>query len=413
MYLDVSSMQIDLIGFRHLSEGLKKNQTLLSLNISNNYMGPQLYKYLYNCLPLTKIEQLDISKSKLGDTGIKNLARLFSNANRNCVKKLNVSENKFTCIGLIKFLEELETNKVMTDLDMSMNNFYGKLINSLTKFLIENDTIKTLKMNKCELNEDAGDALKKGLERNISLENLIIKGNSLYDEGFSSICIALKNNNTLKILDVSDNRIRERGGTSFGNVLKHNKGLKEISFNSNTLTDNAAAFIVEGVMVNSTIKKIKLKMNPISYKYKNEIQNILNTHAHKDLKNLQPNLNKEIKELEKEERTKKETFRRLKKLRKELRKKEQELVDDLEEIAKKTEHEMQISDTYDERFNVVQKESAELEELQYNLTKETSEYRKGMRIRVEMKKSDENEILEEIKHVKKGIKGTLCPILQP
>ena len=71
-------------------------------------------------------------------------------------------------------------------------------------------------------------------------------------------------------------------------MLKRNRGLKEINLKGNTITDNAAQLIIEGLISNNIIKKVNLKMNPISYKYRLEITNILSTHAQKKFKNLQP-----------------------------------------------------------------------------------------------------------------------------
>lgn len=407
MFLDISSMQIDMVGFRHLCEGLKKNKTLLSLNVSNNYLGPHMYKHLLKCLPLTRIEVLNISKSKLGDTGVKNLSRLFARANKNHVKKLDISDNKFTCLGLFNLLEELENNRVLEELDMGRNNFFGNLITCLTKFLIQNEHLKILRMCRCELDQDAGEALRKGIERNRTLQCLYIKENSLYDEGFSAICVGLKANHTLKILDVSENRIRERGGTSFGNALKYNKGLNEVNLIGNTITDNAAALILEGIMNNKVIKTIRLKLNPVSYKYKAEIKTILNSHAHKKLKNLQPNLEKKIEKLVRVEKTKKTVFKTLKELKEELEKEQGELDEQVEKMQEKMNKEQAITNTYKDRYLAVQEENRLLEDKKQQVQSDKSEFQKGIRIRIEMKKNEERGILEDIKYLKKELKGKI------
>ena len=87
----MSSLQINLIGFKHIAEGLRNNNTLLSLDISNNYLGPQVAKHLLYCIPLCSLEILNLSKSKLGDAGIKNISSLFSPINEN---KIRVSKRK-------------------------------------------------------------------------------------------------------------------------------------------------------------------------------------------------------------------------------------------------------------------------------------------------------------------------------
>jgi NLR family CARD domain-containing protein 3 len=290
MFLNISSMQINLVGFKHITDGLKFNKTLISLDVSSNYFGQGMTKYLLNSLPLTNIETLNISKSNLGDTGISSMSSLFSSVNLNKVKKLILSSNKFTCLGLSKFLEGLGSNKILEDLHLDRNNLMGKLISCVSSFLIENKHLKKLNMSKCELDEDAGEAFKVGFIRNKVLQELNISENNLYDEGFCSLCDALATNHTLHTLDLEDNRIREKGGIAFGNMLKRNLGLKTVNLRGNTINDNAATIIVDGLISNNVIKLLLLKMNPISFKYKNEISTIISSHANKKFKNLQPSI---------------------------------------------------------------------------------------------------------------------------
>lgn len=73
-------------------------------------------------------------------------------------------------------------------------------------------------MNRCECDEDAGEAFKNGLKKNTTLTHIYLSHNDLYDDGCNSICDALYQHTTLQVLDLSDNRIREKGGTAIGNV---------------------------------------------------------------------------------------------------------------------------------------------------------------------------------------------------
>lgn len=294
MYLSIASTQIGLGGFKHLSEGLKRNKTLISLDISNNYFGQQVTKYLMMCLPMSNIQILNLSRCKLGDQGVSNLSSIFSSINPNKVKRLNLSGNNFTCKGFSAFMEGLRTNKMIEELNVDHNNLMGKLITCLTQFFFENTSLRILSMNRCSLEEYAGDALKQGLMRNQVITHLHLNENNLYDEGFSAICEALTTNVSLKILDVMDNNIRDRGGNSFGTILKRNRGLQSINLGSNTITDISAPIIVEGVMANMVIKKIKLRMNPLSFKYITEINTILETHSQQKFKNLRPKIENKI-----------------------------------------------------------------------------------------------------------------------
>jgi hypothetical protein len=185
---------MNLIGFKHLTDGLKFNKTLISLDVSSNYLGPLMTKNLITSIPMSNLEILNLSKSNLGDQGISAICSLFSSVNENKVRRLNLSSNKFTCLGLSKFLEGLGSNRTMEELNIDRNNLMGKLIVCLGSFLVENQKLKRLFMSKCELDEDAGDALKIGLVKNKILEELHINENNLYDEGVISLSEALASN---------------------------------------------------------------------------------------------------------------------------------------------------------------------------------------------------------------------------
>jgi hypothetical protein len=45
MFLNLSATQIGLIGLKNVCEGLKANQSLLTLDVSNNSLGPNVSRY--------------------------------------------------------------------------------------------------------------------------------------------------------------------------------------------------------------------------------------------------------------------------------------------------------------------------------------------------------------------------------
>ena len=69
------------------------------------------------------------------------------------------------------------------------------------------------------------------------------------------------------------------------------------------------------------------------------------------------------------------------------------------------EEELKVSKEYDDRLDEVLREYSMLEEEQHLLEKETAEYRKGIRVRVDMKKSEGLAIMEEFGIIKNETRG--------
>lgn len=86
MFLNLCAAQITLLGLKLICEGLKTNVSLLSLDISNNYLGPNVSKYLAGTLSASCLEELNLANNKLSDQGILNLAPLFGKLNVNRIK---------------------------------------------------------------------------------------------------------------------------------------------------------------------------------------------------------------------------------------------------------------------------------------------------------------------------------------
>lgn len=61
-------------GAIEISDSLKKNQSLLKLDISSNDLTSKCTAKFFNAIQHSCIEELDISENALGDLGIQNLS---------------------------------------------------------------------------------------------------------------------------------------------------------------------------------------------------------------------------------------------------------------------------------------------------------------------------------------------------
>ena len=310
-FINVAATQIGLTGLNYICEGLEHNQTLFSLDISNNFLGYKLYIPLVKSLNFSGLQELNLSRNQMGDKGIKEQSKAFGHLCHNKIKYLDVSCNKLSNLGLYELAMALTNNLILETLVLDQNQFHGKSISCQATQIGESKSLKKLYMNRCELDEDGGDAIKKGLLKSGRLTHLYLSQNDMYDYGCNAICESLEQNKSLIVLDLSDNRIREQGGIEQAKVLKHNTTLVEMYLRGNTLTDNAGSALMDALICNKTLKILNLHMNPISYRYMNEIQKIIHFHQQKEFKELKPKIMAKIAHLQEFEAQKADVFNKL------------------------------------------------------------------------------------------------------
>ena len=90
MFLDLCASQISLQGLKSLCDSFRSNISLLGLDISNNYLGPNMVKPLSASIPASNLEELSLANNRLTDVGVTALAPLFGKMNTNSIKVLQV-----------------------------------------------------------------------------------------------------------------------------------------------------------------------------------------------------------------------------------------------------------------------------------------------------------------------------------
>ena len=114
------------------------------------------------------------------------------------------------------------TQQTLIHLNLSWNSI-NKFTDRFTPLLHHNNSLKSLRLEYCDLGNDAAEALAVGVAGNRCLQDLYLSGNGIGDEGlehFVNYVFMNRRNSTLKVLDVANNLISDVSATSLLQTLE-------------------------------------------------------------------------------------------------------------------------------------------------------------------------------------------------
>jgi Ran GTPase-activating protein (RanGAP) involved in mRNA processing and transport len=305
--------------FDTLSEGVYENNTLISLDVSNNenanniasliesvkdkpltnlnlsiipfaaeYLGPSLSS-LYDFVKTNKsVVSLDLSHTGLNDNG---LTLLFKSLmDNNVLKKLKVNHNNITLNvtneGLEIIKNSLEINKSLKTLDISNNkisefknlgdciqenrsieHFIMNFVVMTDKFsglgtgFINNNVIVCLELGFCGLNDEDAKTLASILRTCPRLKKLCLRKNYLFSEAARLLSIELEHNTSLTHLEISWNNVKDEGVNHLEKALIVNYTLEYLDIRSNYISEKGCEKVFKILNINKNLKKIDLSFN--------------------------------------------------------------------------------------------------------------------------------------------------------
>lgn len=155
---------------------------------------------------LPSLVSLNLSNTKLNNQSINDFTSIFHKSEMS-LTELDLHSNQITAEGFSKLIVCLKTNNKVRALNISKNSVSNDLkqFRMVQKFLNCNKVLEDLNMSFCNLNEEAGSLIAKGLRGNRNLQVLNLKGNPI-KSAVSEIARSFLENKKalcLKELDVS------------------------------------------------------------------------------------------------------------------------------------------------------------------------------------------------------------------
>ncbi|KAK8838383.1 Leucine-rich repeat-containing protein 74A [Tritrichomonas musculus] len=151
------------------------------------------------------IIDLNLSENPIGTIGI---SKLFESLSKNdTLVSLNLSDTSLDK-GIAKsFHFYLKRTTVLRDLDLSKNNFGDSVSYVFSEVLPTQDTIVNLNLSSCKITDEGSTVLCKAISQNKTIKKLLLKDNFLSRKNGFDLVEILKSNEVLRMVDLTSNQI--------------------------------------------------------------------------------------------------------------------------------------------------------------------------------------------------------------
>ncbi|XP_073465469.1 NACHT, LRR and PYD domains-containing protein 3-like [Aquarana catesbeiana] len=162
----------------HLASGIRNNQTLRRLILSNNNLEGPHFRDLMEALTTSRIEELELSYTRLTDSSCPHLASGIRN--NQTLRRLDLSENKLVGPNFRDLMEALTTSPI-EKLQLSYDHLTDRSCPLLESLIRNTQTLRRLNLSKNNLEGPHFSNLINALTTS-RIEELQIRGNSLSEE---------------------------------------------------------------------------------------------------------------------------------------------------------------------------------------------------------------------------------------
>ena len=333
--INLSNNYIGDDGCTILSEGIAKNNSLISLNLSSNNILNRgvidIAKSLRSETGNKTIRKLNLSQNEIENSGLIEFCTFLKKEKKNRFIKINFSHNNLSDRSIIEFGQFLQNHSAITNLCLTnkitnenKNTFFTscknldqlKKINfefldisesnceSLNQILLNNKNIINIKISnnkifgpsgimgissglehnpklikidltQCDISDDGAISLSNSLFKNLEIKEIILEDNKIGEKGTKAISDKLLGKTSLKTLDLSHNKINSKGGFYIGQGLIDAQGIQNLLLGYNQIEDEGCEFISKGLEKNNSLVVLNLENNNISNKGVNSISKFL------------------------------------------------------------------------------------------------------------------------------------------
>ena len=215
------------------------------LDISNNYLTNNSLKHINTMLSLFLfITSINLGYNDLSNQGVYNIFSFINNKSR--LVSLDLSQTSINEKAIEFISEKIDKSIILRILNLSNNNLSQACI-YLKKLLIKETNIKVIKLVSCNISENVN-LIFQGLCKNCNIETFDISNNKF------------TNKNTILLNDILD-------------FFKENKKIINLILDNVNINDLAMSYIIKGIELNSTIKKLSIKDNYITNEHIDKLIN--------------------------------------------------------------------------------------------------------------------------------------------
>lgn len=248
--LDISGLHFGPEGAFYVSEMLKKNNSITSLDIKHNNIQALGLKNVFQTPFLTA---LNFSCNNIHPGRWSNLIKNTSQH----FKKIVSHNNCFDTKGLIKFVAYLNVSS-LTQLDLSHTHFGHMQIKIFFACIAFHPTLLSLKCNDCDITSADMSSVAWMLRSNTSLLRLFLQVNPIGQDGHLKLVYGLQQNYTLQYLLVDG-----CSNTLPSMIIDDLLSLRQTPIQNETIT----AYLTRMVVFNQNLNLANIFWNPKNYLY--------------------------------------------------------------------------------------------------------------------------------------------------
>ena len=240
-------------------EGLSQNKSIVSLKLKNIMMNVEGSKALKHFL----IENINLTSLTLEG----NLHHFHCHPNEDHSISFIMRKELFEGIQQSKSLKTLELNNcellglgmisrnaTLTSLVLHNVEMDKEEAMSLKHVLIENTTLREIKMYECIKSMEVAEVVAEGLQYNTGVSKLVLQD----IKGVGTLVQRLRNNTTLTSLDLNYLEMDKEEAMALKHVLIENTTLKELTLYNCIKSMEVAEVVAEGLQYNTGVTKLGL-----------------------------------------------------------------------------------------------------------------------------------------------------------
>ena len=265
-------------GAMNIARGLQCISTLTKLYIYDNNITYKVANDIAAAISCnTKLQEFDINTNDLQAVGAMKIAKALQGIDT--LTKININDNNITFEAASDIAEAISKNIHLQEFDLGRNYFHeGTMI--IAKALQSISTLTILCMNDNNITYKVTDYIAAAISHNIYLQEFNIGGNKLGDTGIVNIAGGLQCISTLTKLYIYDNNITYKAADDIAAAISCNTELQEFDINTNNLQAAGTMKIAKALQGIDTLTKININDNNITFEAANDIAVTISKNIH-------------------------------------------------------------------------------------------------------------------------------------
>jgi Ran GTPase-activating protein (RanGAP) involved in mRNA processing and transport len=240
------------------------------VSLKHRGVGAAGGKAIFECLRFNKhIQALDMEDNQLGlnvDVDSGSLDHVCAAIRENGVlTNLDLSYNNFAGRGCAALAEALESNSRIRELSLRGNNMGDLGARALEARLNESGKLAKIDVSDNGIGIAGGRALGALITRAKSLKQADFSWNAVGARGTLDIAEGLKSASIVR-LNLAWNGLGDAGAAAMGGSIRENQVLQFLDVSSNRIELEGARSIADGLHENQTLRSLQLNGNPIGDK---------------------------------------------------------------------------------------------------------------------------------------------------